>query len=125
MLWFFKIIDEKIAESEFIVWLMINVTEVSRIIAAWIIDVKFEYILLLECHWMQSVHLINDYNEKMYMIQNDKDEWYNLSCLIISTSAETEFICRWVAIKLIQIVKIEKDESENKTDEKISDKKAD
>ena len=91
---FFKMTDEKIAESEFIVWFIINVTEISKIIIAWIINVKFEYILLLKCHWMQSVHLIDDYDKRMYMIQNDKDEWYNLSCLTVTILTETELTCR-------------------------------
>ena len=72
---FFKMINRKITESESITWLMINVTKVSRIIAAWVINIKFKYILLLKWHWMQSVHLIDDYDEKIYTIQNDKNEW--------------------------------------------------
>ena len=72
---------------------------------------------------MQSVHLIDDYDEKIYMIQNNKNEWYNLSHSMISTSAETELTHRWVVIKSVQIVKIEKNESKNKTDEEISDEK--
>ena len=83
---------------------MINVTEVSRIIAAWVIDAKSEYTLLLKCHWMQSVHLIDDYDKRMYMIQNDKNKQYNLFCLTATISVEVKLICRWVVIKLVQIV---------------------
>ena len=74
---------------------------------------------------MQSVHLIDDYDEKIYMIQNNKNEWYNLSHSMISTSPETELTHRWVVIKSAQIVKMKKDESENKTDKKMSDEKTD
>ena len=72
---------------------------------------------------MQSVHLIDDYDKKTYMIQNNKNEHYNLSCSMIAISAEIELICRWIVIKSAQIMKIKKDENKNKINKKISDEK--
>jgi len=43
----FEVADGKVAEPKSIAWLMVNVAGVSRIIAAWVIDAKPEYTLLL------------------------------------------------------------------------------
>ena len=69
---------------------------------------------------MQSVHLIGDYGEGTYTIQNDKSERYNLPCSTAATPAEAELTRRRVAVKPAQVVKVEEGESEDKTEDDMS-----
>jgi hypothetical protein len=55
-----------------LVWVMVQVQDTTRIIAATVINGRPSFQLLLGRHWMASVDLVGHYKDGVYTIVNDK-----------------------------------------------------